>query len=304
MRALAENGKMNKTPLASRGKGGMGEIAITVFFGLLTLLYVLPLYYVLLASFDADGSNVQKIAYFIPTKLDFSAYAYLLKTNVLIRSFFNSVFITIVGTLVNMLMSTCTAYALSKKWPGKRLILNLIIFTMFFNGGMIPYYLTVKNVGLVNHMAVMIIPAAINTYYLIIMLTYFKTVPASLEESARIDGANDIMILFRIILPTSLPTMAALTLFYAVDRWNDWFFAMLFISDVNKTPLQYLLRETLMAIQVLAQNSSSAASSIVTVPTITVQMAVVVIASVPILLVYPFLQKYFAAGIMIGSIKE
>jgi putative aldouronate transport system permease protein len=291
---------------ASRGRGGIGEKLIIVFFAILSLLFLLPLYYVLLVSFDANGANTPKILYLIPTKLDFTSYKIILQTKVMIYAFFNSVVVTVVGTFLSILLTTCAAYALSKKFPGKKVILYAILFTMFFSGGLIPYYLTIKGLGLSNTLAVMIIPTAVNTFYLIIMLTYFRTVPKALEESAQVDGANEIGILFRIVIPISLPTIAAITLFYAVDRWNDWFMAMLFINEIKLYPLQYLLRETLMQVQVLLQNSgnSNIAASMVKTTTISLQMAVVVIASVPILLVYPLLQKYFTAGVMIGSLKE
>jgi putative aldouronate transport system permease protein len=290
----------------SRGKGGFGEKIIIIFFAFLTLLFILPLYYVLLVSFNADGSNTPKILYLIPMKLDFTSYKIILQTKVMIYAFFNSVIITVLGTALSILLTTCAAYALSKSFPGKKVILYGFLFTMFFNGGMIPYYLTVKGLGLINTLAVMIIPTAINTFYLILMLSYFRTVPQALEESAQVDGANDIGILFKIVIPISMPTIAAITLFYAVDRWNEWFSAMLFINQIHLYPLQYLLRETLMQVQILTQSSGSGqmAAALVQTTSISIQMAVVVIASIPILLVYPFLQKYFTAGIMIGSVKE
>jgi putative aldouronate transport system permease protein len=301
-----ENKTVVVSPQVSRGKGGVAEKIIITGFALLSLLFILPLYYVLLVSFGAEGANTPKILYFIPTKLDFTSYKIILQTKVMIYAFRNSVIITVAGTALSILLTTCAAYALAKKFPAKNIIMYGILFTMFFNGGLIPYYLTIKGFSMTNNLSVMIIPTAINTFYLIIMMTYFRTVPQALEESAQVDGANEIGILFRIIIPISMPTIAAITLFYAVDRWNEWFTAMLFINEIKLYPLQYLLRETLMQVQVLLQNSGSAqiAAQMVKTTTISLQMAVVVIASVPILLVYPFLQRYFTAGIMIGSVKE
>lgn len=190
---------------------------------------------------------------------------------------------------------------MSKKFvPGVKFLKKAIIFTMLFNGGLIPYYLTLKNLGFINNILVMILPTAISTFYLIIVINYFLTFSKSLEESAKIDGANDIFILFRIVLPASLPTLACITLFYSVDRWNEWWLAMIFISDLNKYPLQLLLRDMLTN---YAKLEGHLGLSHVKVYDQGLKMAVVVFTALPILCVYPFLQKYFTSGIMVGSVK-
>ena len=184
--------------------------------------------------------------------------------------------------------------------------MTFVIFTMFFGGGLIPYYLTVKGVGLVNSYWVMILPSALSTYYVWIMLSFFREFPVSLEESARIDGAGDFMILARIVIPTSMPVIASISLFYAVDRWNDWYSPMLFLTDTDKYPLQLMLKNMLMNIsQILSMNvgASTVAQSKIKIPQDSLQMAAIVIASVPIMAIYPFLQKHFAKGVMIGSVK-
>lgn len=190
--------------------------------------------------------------------------------------------------------------------PGRNAMLSLILFTMFFNGGLIPFYLVVKELGFVNNLLVMIIPAGLNTFYLIIMKNYFNTIPESLEESAKLDGANDLYILLKIIIPISAPFIATFALFYAVERWNEWWYALIFISDASKTPLQIYLRETLITsnsllglmAQTMAEQDQSAK-----VYTPALQMAAVVLSSIPIIAIYPFLQKHFDKGIMVGSIK-
>jgi putative aldouronate transport system permease protein len=176
---------------------------------------------------------------------------------------------------------------------------------MFFSGGLIPYYLVVQSLNLVNNILVMVIPTGITTMYLIIMKNYFNSLPDSIEESAKVDGANDLYILWKIVLPISKPFIATFALFYAVDRWNEWYNALIFISDSAKVPLQIYLRELLINMNV--QLSSSAAAVVESKAGVGIQatqMASIVISAIPIMCVYPFLQKHFVRGIMVGSIKE
>jgi putative aldouronate transport system permease protein len=190
--------------------------------------------------------------------------------------------------------------------PLGRIVPMSFTLEMFFGGGLIPFYLTVKELGLIDNYLVMILPSAINTFYIWIMLSFFRQFPVALEESAKIDGAGDFTILVRIVVPTSLPVIASISLFYAVDRWNDWYIPMLFLSDVDKYPLQLMLRNMLTNIdQILSMNAGVSAidQSKIRIPRDSLKMAAIVITCVPIMLVYPFLQKYFAKGVMIGSIK-
>lgn len=290
---------------ASRGKSSIIELTIIIFFGILSLIFIYPVYNILIVSVGDRADMAKQLVYIFPRKLDFSAYKLVFINNSVVSAFLISVFNTLVGTAFNMLLTLCGGYALSKKFPGKKIIMNSIIVTMFFSGGLIPFYLTVKDLHLINNILAMTIPVLINTFYLILVISYFRSIPAGLEESARIDGANDIFILFRIILPISLPTLAAITLFYAVDRWNEWYFAMLFMKDANKYPLQLLLREIIVSSNQILQNAAGASmiDSIRNVPQESLKAAIVVISVVPIAMVYPFLQKYFAKGVMIGSIK-
>jgi putative aldouronate transport system permease protein len=205
-----------------------------------------------------------------------------------------------------MLLTTAAAYALSKKsMPGRNFIFTCIIFTMFFSGGLIPFYLTIQNLHLINNLLVIILPAAVNTFNLILMKNFFGTISPALEESAKIDGANDLRILFQIVVPVSLPIMATISLFYAVDRWNEWWLPMLFINDTSLHPLQLVLRDAITNLSETLGNMTGAqlASNLQTVYTDSLKSAMIVVSAVPILMLYPFVQKYFNAGIMIGSVK-
>lgn len=291
-----------------RKKFGLADIMIIIILGIAALISVLPFYTTILLSFSKLGDISAQKVFLLPSNFDLSSYKFLLIEGKAVRGFFITVLVTVFGTALNMLVTTAGAYALSKKsLPGRNIIFNLIIFTMFFNGGLVPYFLTLQKLHLQNNILVMIIPVAVNTFYLILMKNFFNTIPASLEESAKIDGANDITILVQIVVPVSLPIIAAISLFYAVDRWNEWWNAMIFINDTKLYPLQLVLRETITNVNVMINGSSSAGAQMAllarNVYADSVKAAIIVISALPILMVYPFLQKYFATGLMIGSIK-
>lgn len=288
-------------------KFSLPNIIITVILGIMALISIFPFYQTLLVSLSSNGDLSTQKVFLYPVSIDFSAYKYLIAEGKAMHGLFITLIVTIGGTLVNMLVTTAGAYALSKKQlPGRNFIFNCIIFTMFFSGGLVPYFLTVQKLGMQNNILVMIIPVAVNTFNLILMKNFFNTIPASLEESAKIDGANDISILFNIVLPVSLPILAAITLFYAVDRWNEWWMAMIFINNTKLYPLQLVLREAITNITGLMSDTSAGAdlaSRSKTVYAESIKSAIIIISAVPIILVYPYLQKYFSSGIMIGSIK-
>ncbi len=214
-----------------------------------------------------------------------------------------SIFVTVVGTIWSMLLSTLTAYGLSRRdLVGRRYIMFFIIFTMLFNGGIIPTFIVVQQTGLLDSLASLIIPVSINVFNMIILKTFFQNLPYGLEESAKIDGANDFGILFRIIIPCSLPAIATISLFYAVTYWNTYMHAILYLSDAGKWPVQVLLRQ--IVVLATGMNYDSAEFTDIPPPSQSVKMAVIVVATVPVLLVYPFLQKHFAKGALLGSIKE
>lgn len=277
-----------------------------VFLLLLAIVTAFPLYYVLIVSVGSYKDIVTSNMYLFPSSLDLTAYRSIFETRRIGSSFLISLFVTIVGTGLGMIVSVAMAYSLSKSHvPGMKLAFGLVLLTMFFSGGMIPYYLTIKSLGLIDKVAVMILPTCVSVFNVIVLKNNFAQVPPSLEESARIDGANDMTILFRIVLPTCKPILATIVLFYAVDRWNEWWHAMLFITTPAKQPLQIVLREVLFNFdQMRSTIGASLAQSTKPVYNRSVQMATVTVATLPILCVYPFLQKYFTKGLMIGAVKE
>ena len=268
------------------------------FLSLIAVLTVLPFTYVIVSSFATMDD-------WVPKKFTFSAYQYIFSTNTFLRSLQVSVFITVVGTALSLLFTSLTAYALSnKQLPGRRGFMLLILFTMFFSGGMIPTYFVVRSVGLLNSLWSLMIPGMISAYYLIILKSFFQQLPEELKESAKIDGCHELGIVWRIILPLSLPAMAAFGLFYAVGLWNQYFSAILYINDSTKWPVQVLLRQIVVLSSGGFGDSSQVSQDNIAFYGQSIKMAVVVVATVPILLVYPFLQKHFAKGVLLGSIKE
>lgn len=285
----------------------LADIILNIICLIIALIMILPFYNVVIRSVATPASIAKQTFYLIPTSFDLSTFRAIFDGGRLFGSFIISVLVTVGGTVVSMLVTTSGAYVLAKKsLPGRRIILIGILFTMFFNGGLIPYYINIKNLGLINNLLVLILPLAVNTFYLIIMINYFKGLPKSLEESAKIDGASYLRILFKVIIPISLPTMSAITLFYAVDRWNEWWNALLFISDESKYPMQLYLREMLVDATKMTSDSvaSSMVSSLQKVTPDGLKMATVIVTIVPVMLIYPYLQKHFTSGVMIGSLKE
>ncbi|SDX45377.1 carbohydrate ABC transporter permease [Paenibacillus sp. CF384] len=292
-------GGQDEHRLANRGKS-KADIILHALFIIAAVAAIFPFYTVLISSFGTPTGLIW------PTTFTLEGYEQIIKYGVG-RAFAVSMSVTIIGTFLSLFLTTVAAYALSKRgMPGWKYIMGFIIFTMFFGGGLIPYYLTIKGVGLQNSYWVMILPSALNTFYIWIMLSFFRDFPASLEESAKIDGAGDFAILMRIVIPTSMPVIASISLFYAVDRWNDWYTPMLFLTDADKYPMQLMLRNMLTSIsQILSMNNGVSVidQSKVKIPQDSLKMAAIMVTSLPIMAVYPFLQKYFTKGVMIGSIK-
>lgn len=272
---------------------------LEVFFALMGLLVLLPLWYVLVVSLSTPQSYAADPVHLWPRTISFDQYAAVLRNSDVMRSFAISLMVTVVGTALSMLLSIGGGYALSKKeMPGRDLFLTLIIITMFFSGGLVPYYLLVRSLGLNNTYLALILPTAINSFNLIVLKNHFLSFPQSLEESAHIDGYNDIQILCRIVVPLSAPVIATITLFYAVGYWNDYFQATLFISSSKMYPMQVVLRQ-MVIMQTVAGNHGMNGQSIEQF-----KMACVIVGILPMLIIYPFIQNFFAKGIMIGAIKE
>lgn len=280
------------------------DIANVVFMIILSIVTLYPFLYVLFASLS-DPTWLVKVRGIIlyPHGITFVAYKMVFQNPAILTGYANTLFYVVVGTSLNILMTSLGAYALSRQnvmW--KNPIMFCIVFTMFFNGGLIPTFLLVNNLGMLDSRWALIIPVAMSAYNLIIMRTAFQGVPVSLEESAKLDGANDFTVLFRIILPLSMPVIAVMILFYGVGHWNAWFNALIYIRTRELYPLQLILREILITNSTDSMMTGVGGGDKMPVGE-TIKYATIIIATVPVLCLYPFLQKYFVKGVMIGAIK-
>jgi putative aldouronate transport system permease protein len=281
------------------------DVCNTVFLTLLALLALFPFWNVIVVSISSYEEYIQNPFLLFPKAPTLGAYEFIFATGQVTRAMAITVLITVVGTALNMFVSISLAWVMSNKdLPGRNAILTLVIITMFFSGGLIPYYLQVRRLGLYNSVLALMLPVAINTWYMIIMKNFFHTIPASLEESARIDGANDITILARIVVPLSMPMIATFILFYSVDRWNEWWHATLFITDPQKFPLQRVLREYIVNRALNFNDLGEERQASLNMTLEGVKTAIIVIATVPLTVVYPFLQRYFTQGVIVGAIKS
>lgn len=271
----------------------------------LMLITVYPLWHVLMTSLASPEAITKYGATLIwPEGFNINSYKYVFGNPMIGIGYKNTLVIVFVGTTLSMLMTCLGAYALSCKWAmGHEWMVLLITIPMFFGGGLIPSYLLVRTLGLYNSMWALIIPGVVSSWNMIMMRTYFQGIPDSLSESARIDGANDIHILFRIIIPVAVPIMAVMILFYAVGYWNAWFSASIYLKDRNKFPLQLVMRGILISGSQRDFDTGYLTGANKTQIFKGLKYATVVASTLPILLVYPFLQKYFVKGIMVGSLK-
>ncbi|MZQ85790.1 ABC transporter permease subunit [Paenibacillus sp. 5J-6] len=268
---------------------------------IIAIVCVLPFVYVLAVSFTSPSEVAKGGLILFPKEWSLSAYKYIFSTDTLLRSLGVSIYITVVGTIINLVFTALMAYPLAKsKLRGRQTILLAVLFTMLFSGGMIPTYFVVKGLHLTNTLWSLMIPSAISAFNLIVLKNFFQQIPDGLEDSAKIDGCNDMGVLFRIVLPLSMPAMATFALFYSVTHWNQFFNAILYINDNGKWPIQVLLREIIMLAQSRIGDSGFDEAEI---QPLTIRMAVIVFATLPILLVYPFLQKHFTKGVLLGSVK-
>jgi len=269
---------------------------------IISLVMIYPFWNVFVGSLSQPHLVQQGMLMFVPQGFSLAAYVTIFNTDNFLRVFGNTVFITIVGTALSMILTITLSYTLSKKRViGATATLFLVFFTMLFQGGIIPTYLVVKSVGLIDSLWALMLPNAISAFNVLLMVTFFRSVSVEIEESGQIDGCNDIGILFRLIIPTALPILATLTLFYAVSQWNMFMQAVLYVNDTGKYTLQVLLRQMLFQMtnrdldETLRENIPNIAT--------TVKFSMIIVATVPILLVYPFLQKYFTKGALLGSVK-
>jgi len=306
----------NNTDQASNAKNKMrqpvstsiyGQIFNVINYALLFALCVSTLYpFLIILSLSFTSERILTIGYsasLIPKEVSLEAYRKVLSSDFIKSGYIMTILRTILGTSSSVLVTSFTAYALSKKYfPHRTFWTMVIVFTMFFSGGMIPSYLLVRKLGLINNILSLILPPLVNTFNMVIMRNYFMTVPESLEESAKIDGANDILILFRIIIPVSKSIIATITLWVAVWHWNAWFDSLIYTTKPSLQVLQVVLRRVILEGSQMVE-SVTARDDTYRVSTEKIKAATIMVTTLPIILVYPFIQKYFIRGIMIGSLK-
>jgi putative aldouronate transport system permease protein len=279
----------------------------TVLLALFTIMFIVPFITVIVSSLST-AQDVAKYGYFqlFPRSINFDAYKMLLNSTKIYTGYLVTIFRVVVGTSCSLAVTIGMSYALSKKYlKGRNLILTLVFITMIFSGGLIPLFIVVKALGLYNNIWVLIALPLVNSYNLIVMKSFFQEIPTSIEESAKIDGAGHFTILTKIVMQIALPSIVTIGLFYAVAQWNSWFDAAVFIRDYDKMPIQIILRDIIVSSTTdkAALNIGNMGQNFVKPPNYVIKSAAVIVTTVPILLVYPFIQKYFVKGIMIGSIK-
>lgn len=281
-------------------------VFIYIILSFITLLVLYPLFFVLIASISAPETVMRGEVWLWPKELSFVGYERLFANSELMRGFLNTLLYTTTGTALNVLMTIAAAYPLSRvDFKGRHVFTLIIVFTMFFSGGMIPNYLLVKELGMLDTIWAIIIPSAVSVWNIIIMRTFFQSsIPKEMQEAAFIDGASNMRVLLRIVLPLSGPILAVMVLFYAVGHWNSYFSALIYLSDRANYPMQLFLREILVQGQMQEMvdiSDDSLARSLMDAEAI--KYAAVIVTNLPMLLLYPFLQKYFVKGVMIGAIK-
>ncbi|NOV03876.1 carbohydrate ABC transporter permease [Paenibacillus planticolens] len=284
--------------------GTLFDVSNYILLGIIGIVAILPFIYVVAGSFATDTELTQRAVFLIPKTFSLSAYQFIFSTDTILKSIWVSLYVTIVGTIVNLFFTVTMAYALSKKGlMGRNTVLNMIVFSMLFGGGLIPTYIVIRELHMLDTFWALMIPGAISAFNLIIVKNFFQELPQELEEAAKIDGCTELGLLWRIVLPLSMPVLATFTLFYAVGHWNNFFSALLYINDPAKWPLQVMLRQIVLLSQMAAGDMSTVDPQFVKQQEQPIKMAVIVVGTIPILLVYPFLQKHFAKGVLIGSVK-
>lgn len=291
---------------ANRGLGDKFFVVFNYFLLFIVgCLVVYPLIYVLSASFSNPERIVLGDIWFLPVEATFNSYLKVFQNEDILIGYRNTIFYTVLGTAINLVLSIMIAYPLSRKdFYGRGVITAFIMFTMFFSGGMIPTYLLVRDLGMLDTIWAIVLPGAVSVYNVIIMRTFFQGIPNEIREAASIDGCSNINFLIRIVLPLSMPIIAVMTLFYGVGHWNAYFDALIYLSDSDKYPLQLFLRQ--MLIQDDMSEMASMGDEMLSEHLMLIEglkYAVVIVASLPMLILYPFLQKYFVKGVMIGSLK-
>ena len=281
----------------------LADIIIVIFLVVFSIIMLYPMLYVIFTSFSEPALLIRHRGILLrPLGFETLAYRIVLANPRILTGYMNTLFVLVVGLVFNLVLTCLGAYFLSRKnvfWF--KPIMMMILISMYFSGGLIPFFLTVRNLGMYNSLWSLILPTAISTYNMIVLRTYFQTIPDSLVESVYIDGGGHIAILVKIFIPLSVPAMAVMMLYYGVGHWNSWFNAMIFIRESSKFPLQLILRDMLLLGSSLDIRNAGADYNQIEEA---VKAATIVVSTLPILCIYPFLQKYFVGGLMIGSLKE
>lgn len=293
----------NKIKL-STGERVFNVFNVIFMFAMMFIMFY-PLWHVLCASFsDAKLLSSHAGVLLWPKGYSFTAYKLMFKNPMILRGYGNTLYVLAFSMVLNMVMTSIAAYVLSRKNVMlKKPLTIFIVFTMYFNGGLIPTYLNVKSLGLIDSLWSIILPGAITTYNMVVLRTGFASVPDSLEESAKIDGASSLRILWQIILPLSKATFLVVAMYYAVSHWNGWFYAMIYLNDRTKFPLQLILREILIQNDTSSMVGGDVGAGDAAYVSETVKYAVIIISIVPILCIYPYVQKHFTKGVMVGAVK-
>lgn len=268
-----------------------------------TFVIIYPLYYMLIVSLS-DGISVMRgdVKYF-PVNFNIETYTHILDDPSILQAYFNTILYTSTGTFIALVMTALCAYPLSRpNFYGKSLYIRVVVFTMFFQGGIIPSYIVVNGLGLINTIWAIVLPPAIVVWYMIIMRTFFQQIPNELHESAFIDGANEITVFAKIVLPISTPVIATMTLFYAVWHWNSFFPALLYLNQKVKYPMQLIMRNIVVS-GAMADQMEDVSASAIMITELNVKYAVIFVTITPILFAYPFIQRYFMKGMLVGSLK-
>ena len=280
------------------------DVIIYTLMGLVGVITLLPFLYIAAGSFATDRELTERAFFIVPRIWSLNAYKYAINNGNILLGLKNSIILTLAGTLVNMFLSTTFAYPLSKKhFRGRNFVLNMVIVTMLFSGGMIPTFMVLRAYGLYDSYAALILIGAISPFNMIIIKNFFQELPIELEEAAYIDGASEIKTFITIVLPLSKPVLASISLFYAVGYWNDYFNAMIYLSSAEKYTVQIMLRNIVLKASAISDIMMDYYDSNGAPPDKAVKMATTVIATVPILIVYPFVQKFFTKGVMVGAVK-
>ena len=291
-----------------RGSISKGEraflIANDVFMILICVVMLYPVLFVVGRSVTPEIEKALHPLRLVPTKLDWTGYKFILSSGSnIVNSYTTTILRTLIGTTLNLVVTTLLAYPLSKRYyPPRKVVTALIVFTMWFSGGLIPSFLLNKSLGLLNNFWVYILPSLVNPFNMIIMRNFFMQIPDALEESAKLDGANDLRVFISIYIPLSTASVATIALFYAVFHWNMWFDSMLYMNKKEMWTMQYTLRQLIDSATVTDVATVGSAMDNIP-PAETVRMATIVIATLPILCVYPFVQKYFVKGMLVGAVK-